>query len=111
MYHQIPNDEAELMEKLAWEHEHGNPTLTKEQLLIKTALDGVDFLLEDALEGPYWAAKWLDVDRKIQVIDVMKQPVGVIEPKRATFSEDFLANAPRFWQHMTREVQRIIGHE
>lgn len=112
MLNHIPNDMLEVTQKTAWLKAHGQ-VVDEATVVVQTVLDGANFLLEDALEGPYWAAKWQTKNAKLVVLDVMNQPVGYIVPRNqmATFSADFEDNAALFWDHLTREIQRIVGHE
>ena len=48
----IPDDMGEVQQKLFWLKANGYPDATEQEVIEKTILDGVQYMFDDALEGP-----------------------------------------------------------
>lgn len=48
----IPDDMGEVQQKLFWFKANGYPDATEQEVIEKTILDGVQYMFDDALEGP-----------------------------------------------------------
>lgn len=111
MYNLIPDDMAQVEQKLAWLKANGFEEATKEEVLLKTTLEGVSAMFEDALEGPYWDITWQESDQVLNVTGIIGEILGQIKPREgfATFSEDFAANSILYWRNLSSQVATIVG--
>ena len=58
MLHMIPDDMEQVEEKLAWMKQNGYEQTTRQYVINDMTRDGVQDMLDTALEGPYWTARW-----------------------------------------------------
>ncbi|MGX7352059.1 hypothetical protein [Enterococcus canis] len=107
MYEIVPTNMQEATEKFNWFTQQGQATSLNE-VIQQAILDNTQDMLNGALEGAYWKAKWLEPDRQIQVLDVIGQPIGEITPTTTTFSADFQTNAAKLLQKLHDDVQKIV---
>lgn len=113
MYNLIPDDLAQVEQKLTWLKANGFPNATKEQVLLDTTLEGTSAMFEDALEGPYWDVTWAKKDEQILVSGIVGEQLGLIIPRSGftTFSEDFSNNSILYWRNLSAQVAQIVGND
>ena len=111
MYNLIPDDLAQVEQKLAWLKANGFKNATKEEILLNTTLEGVSAMFEDALEGPYWDITWELSDKVLKVSGIVGETLGQIKPRAGfeSFSADFCDNSIFYWRNLSSQVAKIVG--
>ena len=101
----IPNDMGEVAQKLAYLQSHGKPETTEHDILLETVKGGVQEMLDEALEGPYYNVRWRSEDKSLVI--------GTVIPRAdfSTFSEDFKNNEILFWRNAGKQIATLIHQE
>ena len=109
----IPDDMGEVQQKLFWLKANGYTYATEQEVIEKTILDGVQYMFDDALEGPYWTVIWDDTNKKLAVRGATSEIVGYIIPREnhSTFSDDFKEASPLTWENLSKQVEKLIGSD
>lgn len=113
MFNLIPNDMGEVAQKLAYLKTHGKPEITEHDVLLDTAKDGIQEMLDEALEGPYYNVRWTTEDQVLLVTGALKEEIGTVSPRTdfTTFSEDFKNNEILFWRNVGKQIAALIDQE
>lgn len=113
MFNLIPNDLAEVAQKLAFLHENGQPETTEQDILLATAKDGAQDLINEALEGPYYDVHWQTKDQVLLVAGPLKAQIGTLTPRPdfETFSADFKNNSILFWRNLAKQISVMLRQE
>lgn len=113
MFNMIPDDMQQVEEKLAWLKQNGYEDATRQQVINDMAKDGVQDMLDTALEGPYWTARWEDEGRTLKVCGAVGETIGTLKPRDEyeSFEGDLENNAILFWRNLATQTQKLIGHD
>ncbi|HJE98416.1 MAG TPA: hypothetical protein K8V00_12440 [Ligilactobacillus acidipiscis] len=113
MFNMIPNDMGEVAQKLAYLQSHGKPETTEHDILLETAKGGVQEMLDEALEGPYYNVRWSSEDKSLVITGALKEEIGTVIPRAgfSTFSEDFKNNEILFWRNVGKQIATLIHQE
>lgn len=113
MLHMIPDDMEQVEEKLAWMKQNGYEQTTKQDVINDMTKDGVQDMLDTALEGPYWTARWKEAGQLLKVCGPVGDVIGTLKPRDeyADFESDLENNAILFWRNLATQTQKLIGHD
>lgn len=113
MLHMIPDDMEQVEEKLAWMKQNGYEQTTKQDVINDMTKDGVQDMLDTALEGPYWTARWEEAGRLLKVCGPVGDVIGTLKPRDeyADFESDLENNTILFWRNLATQTQKLIGHD
>lgn len=113
MLHMIPDDMEQVEEKLAWMKQNGYEQTTKQDVINDMTKDGVQDMLDTALEGPYWTARWEKAGQLLKVCGPVGDVIGTLKPRDeyTDFESDLENNAILFWRNLATQTQKLIGHD
>lgn len=113
MLHLIPNDLPQALEKLAWLKANGYNTATRESVINDMTQDGVQDMLDTALEGPYWGTAWKKPDMILTITGSLGKEIAKVYPRKGfeTFSQDLADNDLLYWRNLSAQVSGAIGND
>lgn len=113
MFHLIPDDLAQAKEKLAWLKENGYETSTITSVTNDMTKDGVQDMLDVALEGPYFGTKWEEPGQVLLITDATGAKVCQVLPRQGftSFLADLENNNILYWRNLSAQVSQAIGSD
>ncbi|MBN7274891.1 hypothetical protein GNF18_07050 [Ligilactobacillus pobuzihii] len=113
MFNIVPNDMGEVAQKLSFLQANGQENMTEQDVLVDTAKEGLQEMLDEALEGPYFNVKWRTKDQELLVTGALSEEIGTVIPRDGfdTFSADFKNNAILFWRNYGKQLTALINQE
>lgn len=113
MLHLIPNDLPQALEKLAWLKANGYNIATRESVINDMTQDGVQDMLDTALEGPYWGTAWEKPDMILTITGSLGEEIAKVYPRKGfeTFSQDLADNDLLYWRNLSAQVSAAIGND
>ncbi|WP_267202025.1 hypothetical protein [Limosilactobacillus kribbianus] len=105
---QIPQNMTEVEVQLI-DRKKAGEQVTKEEIIQNAVKDILQALMDEALEGHYDDVKWDDQQHNLLVFDIMGKQVGMAQPQKGTFIEDFTANPDGLMDYFTTVVTKIVG--
>lgn len=112
MLHLIPNDLPQALEKLAWLKANGYNTATRESVINDMTQDGVQDMLDTALEGPYWGPRG-KARYDLNDYGSLGEEIAKVYPRKGfeTFSQDLADNDLLYWRNLSAQVSGAIGND
>lgn len=113
MFHFIPDNLSQASQKLAWLHENGYENATLESVINDMTKDGVQDMVDTALEDPYWGTAWETPDEVLLITGVMDETIAKVVPRKGfeTFSKDLENNDILYWRNLSAQVGTAIGND
>lgn len=105
---QIPQNMTEVEVQLI-DRQRAGEQVTKEEIIQNAVKDTLQALMDEALEGHYDDVKWDDQRQNLLVFDIMGKQVGMAQPQKENFIEDFTANPDGLIDYFTTVVTKIVG--
>lgn len=107
MFSLVPTNMAEVEQKLTWSQESGIPA-TKESIILAAIVENTQQMLNEALEGAYWSAKWDEPQVNLEILDVLGKKIAEINPWKTDFVTDFQQNSTELLRVIDTEIQHIV---
>ncbi|MBD5068819.1 MAG: hypothetical protein HDT50_01260 [Lactobacillus sp.] len=113
MFHLIPDNLAQVSEKLAWLQANGYENSTRTSVINDMTKDGVQDMLDTALEGPYWGTGWEKVGQVLAITGATGETVAKVYPRKGfdSFEADLENNDILYWRNLSTQVGTAIGND
>ncbi|ANK58936.1 hypothetical protein [Loigolactobacillus backii] len=106
MYDLIPMNMAEVAEKLQW-YQGAGESKSESSVIQDSILAISQFHLDEALEGPYWTAKWQVANYEIVILSA-DEVIGIIKTPSDTFEANFRENANKLIDYLRQQVAELV---
>lgn len=105
LYPIIPTTLAEIQQVIDW-NQKNDKEMSVDEIILEAVKENAQRIVDEALEGPYWTIQWQE--KKLLVLDVLKQPIGHISPYNESFLTDFKTTPIPMWHDLATKLNQIV---